>query len=236
MLTLIFSLVCLAVVVGIPGGFYWFYQNEKNSKKYGPPELLGGSPNSLGTLVWVSGRSVLLGSEEEAKAKRKQENHNRLQLVQQGDELTGQFKGSAINGRPYEGEVYLSCRQGKLEGRYSMRSRETSYSAQIVHGVLGQKEAHLFLGVRRDGKKYSNQLQVQMSDQELNWQARRGKIQKLFLAASGRLQINQNQLTGRVPGYREPQSMDVEVAHRAEKPELVWIATLLCCSEILRMQ
>jgi len=156
--------------------------------------------------------------------------------VQKGDSLTGVFEGSGINGRPYHGEIYLSCQRGKLEGRYKMWSRETTYSSQMVHGVLGTSEAHLFFGAPKDGKKYSNQLRVQMSDHDLNWQARRGKIQNIFLAESGHLKINQNQLTGNVVSYREPQNIDVDVTHQAEKPELAWIATLLCCSEVLRIQ
>ena len=90
--------------------------------------------------------------------------------------------------------------------------------------------------IPKNGKKYSNQLQVQISDHDINWQARRGKLENVFLAESGHLKINQNQLTGNIPSYREPQNIEIEVTHQAEKSELVWIATLLCCSEVLRIQ
>ncbi len=156
--------------------------------------------------------------------------------MQTGDSLTGVFEGSGINGRPYHGEIYLSCKGGKLEGRYKMWSRETTFSSQIVHGVLGTSEGHLFFGLPKDGKKYSNQLRVNMSDHEIHWQARRGKIQHIFLAESGHLSINPNQLSGNIKSYREPQHIEIDVTHQAEKPELVWIATLLCCSEVLRIQ
>ena len=147
MATFLFTLVCFGVFIGIPTGFYWLHQNEKNSKKYGPPSLHEDPPNVQGTLVWSSGLTPLFGSEEKQKEKRKKENKHGLELVQKGDSLTGLFKGSGINGRPYRGEIYLSRQRGKLEGRYKMWSRQTEYSSQIVHGVLGERESHLFFGL-----------------------------------------------------------------------------------------
>lgn len=236
MATFLFALVCLVVFIGIPGALYWLQKNEKNSKKFGPSSLDSDSPNVQGTFIWNSGLTSLFGSEEKQREKRKQNNKNGLKLVQKGDHLTGTFEGTGINGRPYHGEIYLSCQRGKLEGRYKMWSRETTYPSQIVHGVLGKNEAHLFFGLPKDGKKYSNQLQAKISDYEINWHARRGKIHNVFLAESGHLKVDLNQLSGNILSYREPQNLDVEVRHQAERAELVWIATLLCSSEVLRIQ
>lgn len=195
-----------------------------------------GPPNIKGSLIWDPGKAPLFGSRETPTDKSKTDHDYELKLVQQGDTLTGVFNGRGIYGRYYQGEIFLSNPRGKLEGRYSMRVLNTTYSTQIVHGVLGKKEAHIFFGMPKEDKKYSNQLRVRITDQDVSWQASRGKLQNVFISDSGHLKLSQNQLTGSIGSYRTTENIDVQVTEQNTQPELAWIATLLCCSEILRMQ
>lgn len=234
MKVLLFSIVCILFFIGIPVAFIWSRNTEKKSQQYGPANLNPGQPNIQGTLIWNSGTKTHY---EQGRSY-----DHELKLVQvstdHGYELTGRFDG--VNAPhtvyPYTVEIYLSYKQGNLEGRYTITNSRKSYMTTVVHGVLGSKEAFLFFGLPKEDKKHSNQLRVQFNEGRLHWQARRGKIYETALSESGQLTLTENRLSGQIIDYRKWGNMHLDVSHQNEKPELAWIATLLCCDKILATQ
>lgn len=216
-------------VAGILAGIYiWFTKREKESAKYGPSSLISAPSNIQGKLIWNARNVPTLGTKMTYQ-------HN-LELVQQGEALTGTFHGYQGKHQTYQGEIYLSNQRGKIEGRYKVYNRGKDYSTTVVHGVLGQKEAYLYFGIPNKDKKFSNQLKLQFTDQGLSWQASAGVVRHVYLSSSGQLTLKEHEITGQVIDQREWGDIDIQVSHHNASAELARVAVLLCCSEILRAQ